>query len=405
MNGKPPLILIVDDIQENIQLLARILHAEGYRIAYATTGRRLPEMAREVMPDLILMDIVMPDGCGYEVCRRLKEDPEIREIPVIFISAHRATPEDVVEGFAVGGADYVTKPFNTSELLARLRINLELKLKTAELRSARDELERRVRERTAELEKINRQLALENRERLRAAEELLRQQVKLRSLTAELTLSEERERRRIAGDIHDSVGQALAMIKIDLSRVKRGLEDPPRVKAIEGIIRYIRGVIKETRELSYELSSPVLYELGLPAAVKDHIEKIAEKHRLTIDLNCDDHVAFLDTPTQIHLFRSIRELLFNVLKHAGATHAEVRISQNGGRISIEVQDNGVGFETAGAQIKPDASGGFGLFSIRERLFHLGGEFEIHSSPGGGTLVRLTVPVKGETDRGAEPPEG
>lgn len=398
MTGKPPLILIVDDIQENIQLLADILHTEGYRIAYATTGASLPEIAREVMPDLVLMDIVMPEISGYEVCRQLKQGPDTREIPVIFISAHRGRSEDIVKGFEVGASDYITKPFSTAELLARLRTNLDLKLKTEELRNARDELERRVRERTAELEKINQKLARENQERIRTEVELLRQQAKLRSLTAELTLTEERERREIASDIHDSVGQALAMIKIDLGMLKRTVDSPRHVETIDGIIKYIRGIIKETRDLSYELSSPILYELGLEAAVKTHIETIAEKHRLSINLHCDDEAKLLDSPSRIHLFRSIRELIYNVVKHAKATHVNVSITLNCGHISIVVEDDGVGFESAETRFKPDVSGGFGLFSIRERLFHLGGDFEIASSPGGGTRVVLSAPVKPRPER-------
>lgn len=393
MTGKTPLILIVDDVQENIKLLADILHAEGYRIAYATSGAELPAIAMEVMPDLVLLDIVMSGISGYEVCRQMKQAPETREIPVIFISAHRGAPQDIVKGFEVGASDYVTKPFNTAELLARLRTNLDLKIKTAELRSARDELEQRVLDRTVELEKINRQLARENQERIRTEQELLRHQAKLRSLTAELTLTEERERREIASDIHDSVGQALAMIKIDLGLLKRTVESPKHVETIDGIIKYIHGIIKETRDLSYELSSPILYELGLEAAVKNHIEKIAEKHHLSIDLCCDDEAKLLDGPSQIHLFRSIRELLYNVVKHARATHVNVSITRNCDRISIAVEDDGIGFESTETRFKPDASGGFGLFSIRERLFHLGGDFEIASRPGGGTRVVLSTPVK------------
>ena len=393
MAEKPPLILIVDDLQENIQLLADILSREGYRIAYATNEARLPETVRDVMPDLVLLDIEMPGISGYEVCRRLKEMPETREIPVIFISAHRGRPEDVVRGFDVGASDYVTKPFNTAELLARLRTNLALKLRTAELRTARDELEARVRDRTAELESINRKLARENQERMRTANELMRHQAKLRSLTAELALTEERERRQVARDIHDSVGQALAMIKIDLGMLKRSIDNPDHVKIIDGMIQYIRSVITHTRDLSYELSSPILYELGLKAAIKDHIEKIAEKHRLTIDLHCGDPVNRLDSPLQIHLFRSIRELLYNIVKHARATHVDIRIQRNCERISIDVEDDGVGFEQAEAHFTPDSSGGFGLFSIRERLLHLGGDFDIRSSPGGGTRVALSAPVK------------
>jgi len=393
MSEKRPLILIVDDIRENIQLLADILHAEGYRIASSTSGVQLPKIARNLRPDLVLLDIEMPDMKGYEACRRLKQATETREIPVIFISAHRQMPEDIVKGFKVGASDYITRPFSRAELLARLRNNLELKLKTAELRNARDELERRVRERTAQLEKINRQLALENKERIRTEHELRRHQMKLRSLTAELALTEERERREIASDIHDSLGQALAMIKIDLGRLKRSVTDADHAETIDSVIRNTREIIKETRDLSYELSSPILYELGLAAAVKDYVENIVERHGLAIDFHCDNDINVLDGPSQIHLFRSIRELLFNVVKHAQATHVDVRITRNCERITIAVEDDGVGFDAAQNRFNADMGSGFGLFSIRERLCHLGGEFEITTPPRGGTCVVLSAPLK------------
>ena len=392
MPGKPPLILIVDDIEENIQLLADILHTEGYRIAYGTNGDELPTVAGRILPDLVLMDIEMPGISGYEVCRRLKEGPETREIPVIFISAHRGRPEDIVKGFGVGASDYVTKPFNTAELLARVRTHLDLKCKTAELRHARDELELRVEERTGELESINRELARENQERFRTERELLRHQGMLRSMAAELTLTEERERREIASDIHDGIGQALAMIKIDLGMLKRTMTSPEHVETLDGIIRYVRQTIKETRDLSYELSSPVLYTVGIGAAVKKLIEKIVEKHPVAIDFHYDQEVKLPNSPLRIHLFRSIRELLFNVIKHARATHVKLSIERVGDRVTVVVEDDGVGFESSGECFNMDIRQGFGLFSIRERLFHLGGDFEIESTPGEGTRVVLSAPV-------------
>ncbi|WP_428155872.1 ATP-binding response regulator [Desulfococcus sp.] len=395
MSKMPPMILIVDDLLENIQLLTCILHREGYRISFATSGVGLPEIAGDLRPDLILLDIEMPGIKGYEVCRRLKRGKETREIPVIFISAHWRMPEDVVKGFKVGASDYITRPFSRAELLARLRNNLALKFRTGELRNACDELERRVRERTAELERINLRLALENKERIRTEQELRRHQMKLRSLTVELTLMEERDRREIASDIHDSVVQSLAMIKIDLGRLKRSVKNADHVAAIDGIIRNTREIIKETRELSYELSSPILDELGLAAAVKHHIEDIAERHGLTIDFHCTADIKILDDPTQIHLFRSIRELLFNVVKHAHAAHVDICITRNGDRITVVVEDDGVGFDAAENRFSAEG-GGFGLFSIRERLCHLGGEFVITASPGSGTRVVLSAPVKSES---------
>jgi DNA-binding response OmpR family regulator len=117
-------ILIVDDLPSNIQLVASILRGAGYQVLPATGGQQALHCARNPPPDLILLDLVMPEIDGFEVCRRLKADPETSAIPVIFLTA-AVESQQIVKGLEVGGVDYVTKPFNPPELLARVRTHLE----------------------------------------------------------------------------------------------------------------------------------------------------------------------------------------------------------------------------------------------------------------------------------------
>ncbi len=120
------LVLVVDDISKNLQVVGSLLRIEGYRIAPATSGAQALERVRAETPDLILLDRMMPEMDGLEVCRRLKSDPVTQPIPVIFLTASNEM-EHLVKGFEVGAVDYVTKPFNPPELLARVRTHLELK--------------------------------------------------------------------------------------------------------------------------------------------------------------------------------------------------------------------------------------------------------------------------------------
>ncbi|MFQ6044331.1 MAG: response regulator, partial [Candidatus Poribacteria bacterium] len=121
-----PLVFIVDDVAKNLQVLGTVLKEQSYRIAFATNGRQALENLKNIQPDLILLDVMMPEMDGYQVCQRLKEDDRTKEIPVIFLTAKTET-EDIVKGFDLGAVDYVTKPFNSVELLARVRTHLELK--------------------------------------------------------------------------------------------------------------------------------------------------------------------------------------------------------------------------------------------------------------------------------------
>ncbi|PIQ27032.1 hybrid sensor histidine kinase/response regulator [bacterium (Candidatus Blackallbacteria) CG17_big_fil_post_rev_8_21_14_2_50_48_46] len=126
MRSASPLVFLIDDVVQNLQVLSEALRQEGFRISGAGSGPAALRILKQVKPDLILCDIMMPEMDGYEVARQLKVNPETQEIPLIFLTA-RTESEDILKGFAAGGVDYVTKPFNTAELIARVKTHLELK--------------------------------------------------------------------------------------------------------------------------------------------------------------------------------------------------------------------------------------------------------------------------------------
>jgi len=167
MSNKVPTILIVDDSLSNIDFLNSLLQGEGFSVLIATNAYDAINIAKTQKPDLILLDIVMPDMSGFEICEILKKNVETLEIPVIFITA-QDDYDFVSKGFNVGAVDYIHKPFNVNELLARVKTHLELKFKTDELIQLNQLLEERVRLRTLELENANKELYIAHQELINA---------------------------------------------------------------------------------------------------------------------------------------------------------------------------------------------------------------------------------------------
>jgi len=143
-------ILIVDDVPKNLLVLGGILSSKGYHFTPACSGEQALKIIEKRPPDLILLDVMMPDMDGYEVSQRLKKSSETKDIPIIFLTA-RVETEDIVKGFDAGGVDYITKPFNSTELLARIRTHLELRYARKELLNHNIILEKKIKERTKEL--------------------------------------------------------------------------------------------------------------------------------------------------------------------------------------------------------------------------------------------------------------
>ena len=227
--------------------------------------------------------------------------------------------------------------------------------------------------------------------RKEAEEKLILYQEQLRSLASELSLAEERLRRRIATELHDNIAQNLAVSKVKLE----ALADPANpglVKSLGEVIDLVAQTIDATRSLTFEMSPPVLYELGFEAAVGWLAKQTRQRFGLDVEFSDDGKAKPLDIDVRVLLFQAVRELLVNVVKHAGTGRAKVSVHRGRGRILVTVEDDGVGFDVSSIGISDYSKGGFGLFNIRERLSHIGGGVEISSKPGHGTRVTLTAPI-------------
>jgi PAS domain S-box-containing protein len=234
-------------------------------------------------------------------------------------------------------------------------------------------------------------------ERKQAEQKLLDYQSQLKSLASQLTLAEERERRRIAIEMHDRISQSLAIVKVKLDGLRYSIPTTNPTKTLEEVCNLLGQAITDVRSLTFDLSSPILNELGLEAAVAAWLtEEIEQKHNIIVELEDDKKHKPLDNDIGAILFRNVRELLINVVKHSHATKVKVTINSIGNMIRIGVEDNGVGFIPAEVTSKAVRKGGFGLFSIRERLEQLGGRLEIKSAPGCGCKVEMMAPLKKES---------
>jgi PAS domain S-box-containing protein len=224
--------------------------------------------------------------------------------------------------------------------------------------------------------------------------EALRYQQRLRELTERLVVTEEEERWRISRYIHDTIIQNLA-----LSCIRLGTMEKPLVAArqneeadkLHQVGKLLEEAIEECRMVMSDLTPALLYELGLGPALKDLAQQQGEKHHLTITVEVDG-LPELENPLRGLLFMSAREFVMNALKHAGPCAIHVTAGVRGTDVVIQVEDNGRGFDSTVAPAHPDRHGGFGLFSIRQRLEGLGGHLDIRSTPGQGATATIRVPM-------------
>ncbi|NQT68042.1 MAG: transporter substrate-binding domain-containing protein [Desulfobacteraceae bacterium] len=257
-------------------------------------------------------------------------------------------------------------------------------------------LAKQVQERTSELETTNISLETEIDERKQAEKKILEYQQRLKALASQLTVTEETERHRIAADLHDHVGQSLALARMQIAAASKSVSDDGLAAKLDDVSETLLRTVQDVRHLMFDLSSPTMHELGLRPAISEWLEEQIEKRcgiktKFFDDIG-DRHKIALDENVRAILFRNVRELLTNVVKHAQANQVSVSMEHVDDVLRIIVQDDGVGFDDSSEPQTVKPEGGFGLFSIKERMADMGGTLEIEFQPGKGCTAVLSVPL-------------
>jgi len=231
----------------------------------------------------------------------------------------------------------------------------------------------------------------DNTEKKGAERKILEYQRQLQSLLLELSVAEERERQRIATDIHDRIGQTLGACQMRVEALVQTGALPKKNGELQEISRLLERTIRDTSSLIFELCPPVLHQLGLASALDWYGEKLQETHGLKVNVRQTTPAPSLADDQRTALFRASCELMNNAAKHARAKSLRISLGCEEGCYFVMIEDDGTGFQAAPA-VWNRTAGGFGLFHVRERMRAWEGEFEIKSTPGKGTRARLSLPL-------------
>jgi len=245
-------------------------------------------------------------------------------------------------------------------------------------------------------EGANQKLTEKNRQLEQARRHEAKHRQRLRSLATALTEAEERERRQIATEVHDSIGQTLALSKIKLEMLRQSLSGQAD-EDISAVTSMLDETIDSTRTLTFELGTPMLYRFGFTAALEYLSERFEDNYGISIEYISDGPMPSMDDDMKAFLFRAVRELAMNTVKHAEASKMTISIKTYGDRLYVSTTDDGSGFDPKSLEKLEGNRRSFGLFSLRERIISLGGRLVIRSTPGEGTSVKLMVPVGRRND--------
>lgn len=349
MNEKPK-ILIIDDIELNLILTEKNLDT-FYTIYKAQSYEEALKILGEQEINLILLDIMMPDPDGFELCKRLKNNELHSEIPVVFLTA-KTDSESLKQGFEVGAVDYITKPFNQKELFARVKNHIELDL----------------------------------------SKKLLKKELKLRKelekkIIAEIYKTEEEERTRFAKEIHDGLGVLLSSIKIYLNMLETSdVQKDDFKKNIKYANELIIEAVTTAKEIANKIYPNILERYGLVEALKIYFEKIKTLSKTEIFFTCRNVETLKNRDTEIILFRIINELINNTLKYSKANSIQIKIEKINSKIKLQYKDNGIGFDVE----KAISSKKMGLSNIFQRVKAIDGECKITSRLEKGMTAEIEI---------------
>jgi PAS domain S-box-containing protein len=264
------------------------------------------------------------------------------------------------------------------------------------LRRAHDELELRVKERTLELNKANELLKLELVERKKVEADLRESEKRLRLLSSDLIMAQEKERKRISFELHDELGQSLLALKLRIKSIEDKLisDQAGIMDVIEQARKYIDHIVDNVRRLSMVLSPSILEDLGLSSALRWLMEETARHCEIPCSADIIEVDHLFSQEDQIIIYRIFQEALTNVMKHAQPSHIAIAIKREEGRISCMIKDDGKGFYLKNVSTRNPKVRGLGLAAMEERVWMLGGTLNVRSGHGKGTEIHFSIPNKG-----------
>lgn len=355
-------ILIAEDDFTSRAVLTGVLTKSGYEVMETLNGNEAWQTLQQPdSPRLVILDWMMPGLDGPEVLRRVRAEPTDRP-PYILMLTAKGEKSDIIAGLDIGANDYLAKPFDSAELLARLEVGRRL---------------------------LEMQDALANK-----IEELNQSQDDLRVLAARLHAVREDERAILSRELHDSFGQCLTALQIDLMAMDRHLQSAsaPDLRDVSdrlvAMVPQIERLAEHVQTLCTSLRPNVLFELGLLAAIEWQTEDTSKRSGLHCSMSLPAEELPLDKELALAIFRIVQESLTNIVRHAQATHVTISLHNTGGVLALDILDDGRGFVP---KTSP-AARTYGLLGMRERAVAFGGTVEFFNAPDKGAAVQVRMPL-------------
>lgn len=386
MHNKDEPVIIIAPVGQDAEAMATLLNAEGLETQICHGLDEYPRPIWDSAGALLLTEEALVPAQGSLLLDVLKTQPPWSELPLIILTSGGESRRTELLNLAVVAAGSVTlleRPIGTLTLIRSVQVAL---------RSRRRQYQ--VRDLVTQLANLNE--TLEERVAKRTAE-AVQQAQKLRLLSAELSLAEETERRRVAEMLHEDLQQLLVAARMQLGALCRTQDAVQREPIAREIAEVLERSFQLTRSLSVELAPPVLYEHGLAAALEWFAAETGKNYNIEVTVEADSSANPKAADVRIFLFRAVRELLLNSAKHAGGSPVHITMQhRRPDNVRIIVADNGPGFDPNLLDGKRTGSQTVGLFTIRERVSSFGGEFRINSGPKRGTQITLSLPRGSDT---------
>jgi signal transduction histidine kinase len=386
MHNKDERVIIIAPVGQDAEAMAALLDGQGFETQICNGSDEYSRQITDRAGALLLTEEALESPQGSLLLDAVKAQPPWSELPLIILTSGGESRRAGLLNLAAAAAGSVTlleRPISTLTLTRSVQVAL---------RSRRRQYQ--VRDLVAQLANLNQ--TLERRVAKRTAE-AVEQAQKLRLLSAELSLAEEAERRRIAEMLHEDLQQLLVAARMQLAALCRTQDAAQRGPIAGEIADLLWRSFQLTRSLSVELAPPVLYEHGLAAALEWFAAETRKNYNIEVTVEADCSANPKAADVRIFLFRAVRELLLNSAKHAGGSAVHITMQhRRPGKVRIIVADDGPGFDPNSLDDKRTGSQTVGLLNIRERVNGFGGEFHITSGPKRGTRVTLSLPRGSDT---------